>query len=144
MRKSLFAALMVLMFCLNACSQDQTITFDRLPGKAQSFIVQHFDQSTITLVKIDKDGSGMEYEVHFSSGTELEFDKNGDFKRVDCKRQAVPEGIVPLQVTRYVQTSYPSSLITEWEKMRNGWKAELDNDLELYFDKGYNFTGMDD
>lgn len=86
----------------------------------------------------------MEYEVHFSSGTELEFDKNGDFKKVDCKHQAVPEGIVPLQVTRYVQTSYPSSLITEWEKMRNGWKAELDNDLELYFDKGYNFTGMDD
>ena len=144
MKKCLYVTMMVLMFCLNACSQNQAISFDKLPKIAQAFIVQYFNKADISLVKIDKEASGTEYEVFFSNGTELEFDKNGEFKKVDCKRQAVPESLVPAQVTHYVQANHPNSFITEWEKKRNGWKAELDNEIDLFFDKDYHFSGMDD
>ena len=138
-------SVIILTFLTSICSfaQDRIITYEQLPANAQNTIIQYFDKTTISYIKMENDGS-LEYEVYFTNGTEFEFSKNGEFKKVDCKHMQVPEGLVPEQVKTYVKTNFPQAFITQWEKKRNGWKAELNNDLELLFNNQYQFTGIDD
>lgn len=135
---------MMVLFTMSACSQDQVGTFDQLPQNAQELINQHFNKDNISLIKIDKDLTGNEYEVIFVDGTDLEFDKNGNLIKVDCGLTQVPTALVPEQVTTYVSTNYPNNFITEWGKEDRGWKAELNNGVDLLFNSQYEFTGIDD
>jgi len=144
MKKLFSIVAMMVLFTMSACSQDQIGTFDQLPQNAQELINQHFNKDNISLIKIDKDLTGNEYEVIFTDGTDLEFDKNGDLIKVDCGLTQVPTALIPEQVTTYVNTNYPNNFITEWGKEDRGWKAELNNGVELLFNSQYEFTGVDD
>lgn len=144
MKKFFSIVAMMVLFTMSACSQDQVGTFDQLPQNAQELINQHFNKDNISLIKIDKDLTGNEYEVIFVDGTDLEFDKNGNLIKVDCGLTQVPTALVPEQVTTYVSTNYPNNFITEWGKEDRGWKAELNNGVDLLFNSQYEFTGIDD
>ena len=143
MKKTLSVIILTLLMGVCGFAQDRIITFEQLPANAQKTITQHFDKTAISYVKMDNDGP-LEYEVYFTNGAEVEFFKNGEFKKVDCKHQQVPQGLVPEQVRTYVKTNFPQTFITQWEKRHNGWKAELNNELELLFNNQYHFTGIDD
>lgn len=143
MKKTLSVIILTLLMGVCGFAQDRIITFEQLPANAQKTITQHFDKTAISYVKMDNDGS-LEYEVYFTNGAEVEFFKNGEFKKADCKHLQVPQGLVPEQVRTYVKTNFPQTFITQWEKRHNGWKAELNNELELLFNNQYQFTGIDD
>jgi len=143
MKKTLSVIILTLLMGVCGFAQDRIITFEQLPANAQKTITQHCDKTAISYVKMDNDGS-LEYEVYFTNGAELEFSKNGEFKKADCKHLQVPQGLVPEQVRTYVKTNFPQTFITQWEKRHNGWKAELNNELELLFNNQYQFTGIDD
>ena len=85
-----------------------------------------------------------EYEVKLVDGTEIEFTTAGEWKKVDCRTRAVPSALGPEAITKYVKGQFPKNLITKIEKKRNGFEIELDNDLELIFDKNGAFMGADD
>lgn len=144
MKKFFFIALVILLFSLNAFSQDRVITFDQLPKSSQDFITTHFNKANISYLKIDEETYGFEYEVYFNNGTKVEFDKSGALKKVDCGHSSVPAAIIPEKVKTYVSTNYPGVIITEWCKKRTNWKAELSNGLDLYFDSMYQLIGIDD
>ncbi len=144
--KTLFSfALLSLMMLSSACARnEQVISFEQLPPKAQTFLKNSFAVEEISYVMHEKEGLDEEYEVKFASGAKLEFDKTGGFKKVDCGLLAVPDGIVPEAVVNYVKTKFPKEYITEWGKDDRHWKAELSNGLDLLFDKDYKYVGMDD
>ena len=63
---------------------DKVITFTELPQKAQAFVKKHFSQKDVILVKMDtKFLVSKEYEVKFNNGTEVEFDSDGEWKKID-------------------------------------------------------------
>ena len=82
--------LMTLAVCLFAfigltkADDDKPITVEQLPQKAQQFIKQYFADKTVTLAKMERDFMDKSYEVLFSNGEKVEFDKNGEWKDVDC------------------------------------------------------------
>ena len=88
--------LMTLAVCLFAfigltkADDDKPITVEQLPQKAQQFIKQYFADKTVTLAKMERDFMDKSYEVLFSNGEKVEFDKNGEWKDVDCKQSVVP------------------------------------------------------
>lgn len=128
-----------------ACSSEALPTsFDQLPSSAQKIILDHFNKEDILLVTIDRDGLQTEYEVRFKDGTEIEFDKKGNLKKIDCGRLRVPDALIPAAVLSYVQENFPAAFITEWGKDDRRWKAELNNRLELVFDNNYKLVGFDD
>lgn len=135
---------MILFFTFNSCSQDRVITFDQLPANSQTTITKYFNKDNISFVKIDEEAFSYEYEIYFNDGTKVEFEKSGEVKKVDCNHQRVPDGLIPAPVLTYVKNNYPNAFIIEWNKKRNGWKAELNNELELYFNNQYQFIGIDD
>lgn len=144
MKKLFLIASVVSMFSLAAYAQDRVITFDQLPKTSQDFFTKYFSKESVSLVKIDEEAYGFEYEVYLNTGTKVEFDKTGELKKVDCNHSKVPDAIIPTQVQTFIKNNYPGAFVTEWCKKRTNWKAELNNGLDLYFDSQYQLIGIDD
>lgn len=144
MKKLLTLAILIVSLAFSACNRDQLGTFQQLPQQAQTIINQHFDQPSVSYVRIDKDLFSTEYEVVFNDGVELDFNKKGELLKADCKRAQLPDALLPQPVLTYVQQSFPDAFVTEWKRDDRRWKAELNNGLELIFNKNYDFVGIDD
>jgi len=137
--KKLFVLLLGLM-TLNAFAvNDRPITFQQLPQKAQQFITTNFKGVEVLSATVDDD-----YEVYLANGTKVEFTLQGDWKEVKCPGSAVPAAIIPAAISKYVKTNFANSTIVKIDKKYNGYEVELNNDLELKFDKNGNFLAIDD
>ncbi len=132
--------LLCLMVSSVAFADDKPIPVDQLPAAAKTFVGKHFKAQKIAFAEKDRDS----YECHLDNGAELEFTKKGDWKKVDCKRGAVPAALVPQAIQDYVKANYANCQITKIEKERYGFEIELSNDLDLKFDKKGKLLGMDD
>ena len=146
MKKSVFflAALVCMMMqAVSTFASDRIITKEQLPAAAQTFIQKTFPGQTISYAKIDFDGRKT-YEVRLSIGTEVEFDKNGTWDKVDCNFSAVPADLVPANIANSVKSSFPDAVIVKIDKERGGYDIELSNDLELKFNKNGQMVRIDD
>lgn len=121
---------------------DRPDNYDNLPDKARTFIGQYFGNRNVSTVK--KERYPIEYEVVFADGTKAEFDADGDWMQVDCRNEAVPAVIVPLQIREYVDAKYPSQSIVGVSRDRKGYDVELSNGYELGFDRKYRLVDFDD
>lgn len=145
MKKSMLMAFVAAVVSLTACAgNEQLITFAQLPAAAQTIVQNNFDANNIAYVKMEREMFGKEYEVRLNDGTEIDFEGDGELKKVDCKLMAVPEALVPAPVLEYVKAMFPQAFITEWGKDDWGWKAELNNKLELKFNRKFETVGLDD
>lgn len=75
-----------------------------LPMAAQTTIKNNF-KSKISVIKIDKDwGRISDYEVILTDGTEVKFDRNGNWEDVECAiNNSVPSSFVPRAVAEHVR-----------------------------------------
>ena len=124
--------------------KDSIITADRLPDAARSFINEYFAENTISYIKKDRGLTNTSYEVVLQDGTEIEFDKSGNWDYIDCKRNSVPTGLVPAAISEYVQVNFPGQLIVKIDREAFGYEIELSSDLELKFDKNGKMLEIDD
>ena len=119
------------------------ITKDPTPAITE-FVKNYFPKASVLIVKPEHD----EYEVRLSDGTELEFTRNFEWKKIDCEHSntytAVPAELVPEQIAIYVKTNFADQSITKIEKKRRGWEIELSNELEIKFNKNFVVTKIDD
>ncbi len=108
------------------------ITQDQLPKEARSFIAKYFPGEKIRKVEQDQGRRGMEYEVDFTSGAEVEFREDGTWKDVKAARgNSIPSAIVPSAITKHVQANYSGQSIVEISRKRGGYEIELSNGSEL-------------
>ena len=142
--KHFFVALACLLLPVLCFADGRIIPADQLPAAATQFIQQHFADKAIALVEMDRNRHGIEYEVKLNDGTDIDFDGEGAWTKVDCQYQAVPEAIVPAAIVTYVKANYPDQPIVQIDKERYGYKVEFLSDLELLFDNKFNFIGLDD
>ena len=142
MKKWMVCCLAALLF--TGCSND-TITQDRnaLPENAQALLAEHFE-GTLDWVKVDKELLRKDtYEVRFTEGTEIDFDRDGNWKEISGKG-GVPVALVPLFASDYVQQHYPEQKIVSIERNNSIFEIELTNDLSLRFDKQGRMIQIDD
>ncbi|MCD7973090.1 MAG: PepSY-like domain-containing protein [Candidatus Azobacteroides sp.] len=117
----------------------------KLPVTAMNFIKTHFPNEKISYIKVDEEYLTTSYDVVFTNGMELEFEKNGEWKEVNTKRAAVPAAIIPSFIQQYVKTHYSNAYIYKIERKRSGdYEVELSNDLELRFNKDGKLIKIDD
>ena len=125
---------------LNAFAfNDRPVTFQQLPQKAQQFINTYFKGVEFLSATVDDD-----YEVYLANGTKVEFTLQGEWKEVKCPGSAVPTAIVPAAITKYVKAQFPNSIIVKIDKKYGGYDVELNNEMELKFDKNGKFLSYDD
>ena len=117
----------------------------QLPLTARNFINQYFSNPQVSHIKIETNIlQSKKYEVLLTDRTEIDFDSNGNWTEVDCKKVAVPGALIPVSVKEYVKTNFPQEIITKIERGRNGVEVELGNDYSLKFNNKGKFVSMDD
>lgn len=141
----------ILVFCaalllsVAMFANDVLVTVDQMPEPAQLFLKTYFQEDNIAYVTADRAITFVTgYEVRLSDGTEIEFQRDGSLKKIECKMRPMPEGIVPAKMVAYIQASFPNVLIKEYKIDYFGQKIELTNGLELIFDNAGNPRGIDD
>lgn len=145
MKKIIIVALAVFSLgILTANADNDRLTVkENLPKKAQLFIDSNFKNAKITYVKDERDFLERSYEVLFADGTKVEFNRNGEWKEVDCRRSAVPTAIVPAKILNYVNSNYPGVKILQIERDKVDYELKLSNSLELTFNKKFNIIDID-
>ena len=125
-RKTVLWCLTILL--MTACMDDE------VPPRSKAFIDKYFPQSTVVLVEMeDNDDDGKEHSVLLNDGTKVEFDLQGEWKRVSRKKTGVPSTLVLKPILQYVKTNYPEDVITKLSRKPYGFKIELSNDEDVRF-----------
>jgi len=116
-----------------------------LPEAARATIAANF-KAKVSVVKIDKDfGRISEYEVVLSDGTEIDFDRAGNWKNVETNRSvSVPSGFVAEPIKDFVKAKHPGTKIVGVEKKRGGYEIDLSNGIDIKFDTEGRFKKYDD
>lgn len=143
--KKFFAALSLMMLTLLSvqAGTDGSILFNQLPEKAQLTVKQQFKDKKVAIVKKETDWLSKSYDVIFTTGEKVEFDKSGNWTEVDCKPNVVPEYFVPAPIKTFVKTNYPGANVLKIEKVRNGYEVELSSDMEITFNKKFQVVDID-
>jgi len=135
------AALVCMLTSATAFADDTPIPVDQLPAAAKTFVHSNFPGKKILYAEKDWNS----YECRLDDGTKIEFNKKGNWKKVDCHNLvAVPSGIVPVTIQEYIKSNFPGCLITKIDKERYGYDIELSNDIDLKFNYQGVLIGMDD
>lgn len=123
---------------------DKPIEFSQLPQQSQQFIKQHFAKTSIALVKMEDGFFDKSYEVIFTNGDKVDFDRKGVWTDINCKYTEVPTASVPTQIKAYVSRNYPNIKIVKIEKDdKQRYEVELSNGIELKFDSKFNLIDID-
>lgn len=113
---------------------DKPITVNQLPAQAQTFLNTYFKGHKVALAKQETEVFNKSYDVVFTTGEKVEFDKSGEWTEVQCRQSEVPAQIVPEAIRTYVQTNYPDTKILSIERDRKEYEVKLSNRWELTFD----------
>lgn len=146
-RMKKWTLLLLCCFSLNTlvwADDEKPIQVGQLPTKAQTFISTYFKGHKIALAKVESDLFSKSYDVIFTDGDKLEFDKRGDWVEISCKKEGVPMQAVPEAIRLYVQSNYENTKILKIERSSKEYEVELSNRLELTFDKEFHLIDIDD
>lgn len=133
-----------------SCEKESIVSEGALPSAASQFITTHFPDETVLQVKKEKDFlKKTVFDVILSNNFELEFRENGDARKVDGNGNVIPvEVIKPVTILTYVEEHFPDKTVVAWERDSDSKKeeieVELDNGLELKFDKDGKFLRFED
>lgn len=123
-----------------ACVDKDRITndADELPQSSRNFLKRHFTTTAVSHIQIEKNLFGVEgYDVILTDGSQVEFNRKGEWKEIKTSRSAVPSAIIPPFIRTYVSQHYPGMEITTIDKDSRDYEIDLQNGLELKF----NFEG---
>ena len=147
MKHFAFIALTISMFMnLYACNGDdkRPITFTELPQSSQTFVKTYFSDKQVSAIFKEIHGKN-EYEVLFSDGAQIEFTSKGDWDEVkDRDADGVPTSFLPKAMLNYVVSNFSGANIIKINKERSKFEVELNNGVDLVFDKNGNFLRYDD
>ncbi|MCR4827232.1 MAG: PepSY-like domain-containing protein [Bacteroidales bacterium] len=136
--------IVVILMCVFAMSAvvscDRVVSADKLPAQAKQFVTAHFNGIEVLSVRKD----GFKYDVVLFDGTEIEFSHGGQWIEVDCGLNPLPDGVLPANTAKYLTAKFPMNFATHVKFEHKRYEVELDNDLDLLFDKNGNFMGADD
>ena len=144
MKKLLF--LFVCLFTLQTvvkADDDKPIQVTQMPKTAQQFIKQHFADSKVALAKMENDLLSKSYEVIFTDGNKIEFDKKGNWEEVNCKFTSVPLQVIPQPIQQYINTNYPDTKVLVIERDSKDYEVKLSNRVELKFDLKFKLIDID-
>ncbi|WP_291530000.1 PepSY-like domain-containing protein [Bacteroides sp. UBA939] len=134
--------LLIVSIAFVACDEEKLVSIDKLPTTAQTFIQTHFPAQEATRIEKDRDS----YDVYLANGVSIDFTKSGDWDDVDCRGQEMPASIIaliPEAISAYVAEHYPNQFISEINKEHFGYEIDLNNYIELEFNKTGAFLRLD-
>ena len=144
MKKIMLILACVLTLACNANADNyQPISTSQLPGKAQTFLSTYFPEAKVSLARKEIDLMELSYDVIFTDGCKVEFDRKGEWTEVDCLTHPLPAGIVPDGITQTINAQYPDAKATKIERNHREIEVKLNNRVELTFNKKMQLVDID-
>ncbi len=123
---------------------ERPITVDQLPAPAQTLIKQHFPNSKVTIAQEELALIGKGYDVMFTNGDKLEFDRKGNWTEITCRTSQVPTDLIPSAIATYVSANYSDAKVISIERDSRDYEVNLSNGLEITFNKKFQVVDIDD
>lgn len=142
--KKLLVLVMGLSAVVAARADQRAVDYGQLPARAKEFVTTYFANAKAAGVTQDKEGGSTIYDLYFTDGSRVEFDRRGEWREVDCVRRAIPAGIIPSKIADFFKNNHNGNFAVRIERDKKGYELKLDNGLEVKFDSKYAFTGYDD
>lgn len=142
-----FRLIVIFSFIMTAslvfADNDKPVEINQLPKLAQSIISKHFAGKQIAMATVETGILDKEYDVVFTDGSKIEFDRKGHWTNIDCKKSQVPAGLVPAKIAKYVNSKYAGQKIEKLEKDNREYEIELSNGFEITFNKNFKVVEID-
>ena len=133
MKHLLVLALSMVALCSIAMADRGTsIKFEQLPLKAQTFITDNFSKADVATVTQELDDS--DYNVFFTNGVKVEFDRNGDWDSV--KGNGISVAFAPQAIQNFLNEKHADVKVIEIDRDFRYKEIEVNlaNGLEIKFD----------
>lgn len=134
----------LLMGTTAMADNDKPITVNSLPAVARQVITKNFAGKKVALAKVESGLVGKNYDVVFTNGDKVEFDKKGAWTEINCKQAGVPSALVPAAIRNYVIGNYAGNKVVKIERDSRKYEVELSNGLEITFNNKFQVTDIDD
>lgn len=119
------------------------VTVNSLPVAARQIITKHFSAKKVALAKKESGLVSRSYDVVFTDGSKIEFDKKGAWTEISSRRSAVPSALVPAAIRNYVKGHYNGNNIVKIERDGSKYEVGLSNGLELTFNNKFQLIDVD-
>lgn len=126
-----------------SCFKDSVLPIHEVDPKIASYVATHFPNQTIIQAIKDKDFLHKSYDVWLSDNIYLEFNKKFEIIEIDSEIK-LPDSVIPVKILTYVHTNFPQQFITDWSYDDKRQEVELNNGMNLIFNKNGDFKGIDD
>lgn len=144
LKVSIAALLCLFVVSVNAvASNDKPIEVSQLPQAAQQILKKDFAKMKVALAKMESGLFDTSYDIIFTNGDKVEFDRNGNWTELKCKYSQVPVRLIPAAISNYVKKNYPSAKILEIERDRSEYDVKLSTGMEITFNKKFQVTDID-
>lgn len=133
MKHLLVLALSMVAMCgIAMADRGTSIKFEQLPQKAQTFITDNFSKADVATVTQELDDS--DYNVFFTNGVKVEFDRNGDWDSV--KGNGISVAFAPQAIQNFLNEKHAGVKVLEIDRDFRYKEIEvtLANGLEIKFD----------
>lgn len=120
------------------------IAYQKIPAAAKNIISKNFPGKKVALSKMESGIIDKSYDVIFTDGTKIEFDRKGNWTEIDCRAKAVPSALIPRAIAQYASANYRGARIVKIERDDKKYDVELSTGIELTFDKRFNLIDIDD
>lgn len=144
--KKLLSLLLIMLFAVGSMAAKDRVTQDVnvLPVPAKTLLNKYFGKKAVSHIKIDSDVLSTEYDVVLVDGTEIEFDKEGNWKEIECGSGRVPKALILKPINDFVAKNYKNAPINKVEKKKNKYEIRLSTGISLEFDRAGKFLRIDD
>ncbi len=122
---------------------EKPIGIGQLPATAQQLIRKNFSKHKVALAKVESSLVEKSYDVIFTNGDKVEFDRSGNWTEVSCKTSGVPAAVIPAAIASYVSKNYAGSRIIQIERDRKEYDVTLSNGMEITFNAKFQVTDID-
>ena len=142
--KKVLISIVMLMSATALIGRDRPVQYNQLPAKARTTLDTYYPGVKISYATYDNDIIEQHYEVVLVNGAKIDFRKNGEWRSIDCERDAVPAGLVPAEVARFVKANHPDNFVVDINREGIEMEVQLNNGLDMKFTRSGNFKYYDD
>ncbi|PWH84940.1 PepSY-like domain-containing protein [Brumimicrobium oceani] len=135
-------SLLLVFGALMSCQKEKIVPMEDMPSEVTDYATTHFPNNAIVQSIVDKDGFTKTYELILEGSFSLEFNRAKEIIEIDGIYE-LPNSVIPTKISEYVKANYPTSIITGWALEDNNQEVEIDNKIELNFNKNGDFLNGD-
>lgn len=141
--KKLLIFFMALMSLTAFAKGKQPIAFDKVPQPVQTELQKYFTQDQVQYATFEKALGQKLYTFVLEDGTKIKYNHKAVLRKIENKN-GILTTLVPEKIMEYANATFPKATITEYVCDKSRKEIELNNNMELIFNKRCKFLRIED